>query len=184
MDKPINDYIFKTYFPELSRDAIKYLRKSTAYKDYVNRQSSRVALPVVEEEGKDEEVPADTPNTGGKNVRKAFDSVSHHSIARMLDWVGIPGHGDMYRRCTTGIFALNVNITIGVKQGDPLSSVLFNLIMNLVLQKISAKIGVNLFGEELSWLAFADDLVLCARSRRALQDLVDKVTARLAGVGL
>ena len=43
----INDYIRKCYFPELSRDAIKYLRKSTTYKDYVNKQSSRDTLPVV-----------------------------------------------------------------------------------------------------------------------------------------
>ena len=71
MDKPslsINDYIIKTYFPELGRDAIKYLRKLTAYKAYVNRQSSRDALPVIEkegeEEGKKDGVPADMPNIG------------------------------------------------------------------------------------------------------------------------
>ena len=66
----------------------------------------------------------------------------------MLDWAGVPGHlkgviVDLYRRCTTDIFGSKVNITIGVKHGDPLSSVLFNLTMDLVLNKISAKLGLT-----------------------------------------
>ena len=41
-----NDYIRKSYFPELGREAIKNQRKLAPYKEYVSRQSSRDALPV------------------------------------------------------------------------------------------------------------------------------------------
>ena len=123
------------------------------------------------------------------DVRKAFDSVSHDSIRRMLKWSGIPPLlrsvvNDLYIGATTSVLGKKVPINVGVKQGDPLSSVLFNLVIDMALDGIGDKLGVSYLGEKISWMAFADDLVILASSRATLQELITTITDRLERVGL
>ena len=72
------------------------------------------------------------------DLAKAFDLVSHQSIRKGLIRKGIPptvieGIMNMYKRSTTKISVgsqttRTININSGVKQGCPLSPLLFNLI--------------------------------------------------------
>ena len=58
-----------------------------------------------------------------------------------------------------------IKINAGVKQGCPLSPLLFNLVMNiLVVQLEQSNLGYKLKNERVSVLAFADDLVLISES--------------------
>lgn len=123
------------------------------------------------------------------DVRKAFDSVSHHSLQRMLAWSGVPPLlreiiGDIYAKSTTEIVGKEVPITVGVKQGDPLSSILFNLTVDMALDQLNEDLGVEYLDGKISYMAFADDLVILARSRAALQQQVTAITERLEKVGL
>ena len=123
------------------------------------------------------------------DVRKAFDSVSHASIQRALEWAGVPGRvrkviGEMYTDCTTTVGAGIINVNRGVKQGDPLSSFLFNLVLEMALSRIPVNLGINFEGHKLCYMAFADDLILLARSEKALQKLVELVAAELRLIGL
>lgn len=74
----------------------------------------------------------------------------------------------------------------GVRQGDPLSPILFNLIVREALLRAEGTgVGFRMCtGYLLQTLAFADNLVLFASSKRGLQTSTDEVLAWLAKVGL
>ena len=134
------------------------------------------------------------------DMAKAFDSVSRDTVRRALIRVGVPAPMReiimsgfdgattelKYKGCKLG----EVEQERGVRQGDPLSPFLFNLVLDEALEKIAASpIGVALGNEgdspvRVSVLAFADDLVLMAETRDGLQALIDEVTQSLKAGGL
>lgn len=109
------------------------------------------------------------------DVSKAFDTVPHSAIKVALERKGVPSLvadyvANSYKGCQTVIKTYDGELAIelkrGVKQGDPLSPILFNLIIEPIIESIQSKIsGVNLEGHNLAALAFADDIVLLARDR-------------------
>ena len=72
----------------------------------------------------------------------------------------------------------------GVKQGDPLSCFIFNAVIDWVLTSIKPKIGFQYMDHLLSYLAFADDLVLFASKKAGLQRQIDLVIEAMAKCGL
>lgn len=107
------------------------------------------------------------------DIKKAFDSVSHWSILRALKRFRISKVISNYimnniisskttikvgNKCT-GPISLNR----GVKQGDPLSPLLFNLIIDELLCDLERKMSIGgtvVPGFKIPALAFADDIVL------------------------
>ena len=99
----------------------------------------------------------------------------HDSIARALRRFGIPSevaHAilDTYKSTSTRIFTSNestrpIEILNGVKQGDPLSPLLFNMVMDELITEVnSLNIGIEVGDAKVSILAFADDLVLLTQN--------------------
>ena len=81
----------------------------------------------------------------------------------------------------------------GVRQGDPLSTLLFNLVLDEVLQEVGqiwqrrgygSNVGQTFSGERLTHVAFADDMTLLARSWTMIRRMVSHVRAALAKRGL
>lgn len=71
----------------------------------------------------------------------------------------------------------------GVKQGDPMSPVIFNMMVDRLLKQLpegGAKIG----GLSLNAAAFADDMLLFATTPMGLQKLLDRSTNFLCKCGL
>ena len=66
-------------------------------------------------------------------------------------------------------------MTRGVRQGCPISMLLFNIGINPLLVKLeSNRTGGLLIAEHrITSLAYADDLALLAPDKKALQDLID-----------
>lgn len=117
------------------------------------------------------------------DLRKAFDTVSHCTIERALKRFQITGLVaefilDTYMNASTTIEcgdkttrALNINR--GVKQGDPLSPVLFNMVMDELLTNLPPKYGIPISETaSIPCLAYADDLVLLSSNTRDAQTLL------------
>lgn len=106
---------------------------------------------------------------------RAFDSVSHVHILDVLRQRGLDEHiigvvGDSYTNVTTTI-AVNgelsppIDVRIGVKQGDPMSPLLFNLALDPMIEVLErCGQGYRLGDQQITTLAFADDLVLVSGS--------------------
>ena len=108
------------------------------------------------------------------DMRKAFDSVSHGALWVACRRLGIPEHwieycSKFYQLSSTRLVlqdGLSDRITSrrGIKQGDPMSVHLFNAVIDLCVQRLNKNIGFHLGGEVISYMSFADDIVLMAES--------------------
>ena len=119
------------------------------------------------------------------DLAKAFDTVSHKSIDKGLQRKGVPEEVietimGMYTHATTtltvgGKSTRKIQINAGVKQGCPLSPLLFNLVIDELLEKLrTMKIGIKIDKELLNCMAFADDLVLLTEERIHMQILIEE----------
>lgn len=123
--------------------------------------------------------------------RKAFDSIDHRVMFSILKANKLPENFISY------ISSVYINSSIfigpevvkqgrGVLQGDPLSPLLFNIVLDYVLEMMNSRMGLSINGETISVLAYADDLVLLASSREGMdQNLRNLITASaLVGLSL
>ena len=111
-------------------------------------------------------------NVVSLDLAKAFDTVSHNSILRALKRAGIEGGTQSY--VMDSLWGATTTIKVGseatrplaikrgVKQGDPLSPLLFNLVVDEVLDRINAEYRGGTVGSDtnVALMGFADDLVL------------------------
>jgi len=128
------------------------------------------------------------------DVRKAFDTVSHNAISYVLHKHGVPWPmveylTSLYRTAAVklhvdGDFSEALYPGRGVRQGDPLSPLLFNLVMNEILTEVPDYVGYGMLGHNINALAFADDLTLIAATREGAQQSLDRVMVALSRFGL
>lgn len=129
------------------------------------------------------------------DISKAFDSVSHNTLLRAMRNHGIPEPLIEYVELTYHNLVTRIRVgrkksgpiqcRQGVRQGDPLLAILFNLVMDDVLKQMDSHIGYrNNEGLRISYLAFADDLILTAASPRGLQEQINKLSEGLEKAGL
>ena len=106
------------------------------------------------------------------DIAKAFDSINHDAIFRILEHINcgnfVNAIKQLYKQTATkiifqGKISNEVPITNGVRQGDCLSPVLFNLGIEIMTKSIQKyNIGIKLHGVTLKILQYADDTtILC-----------------------
>lgn len=92
---------------------------------------------------------------------------------------------NMYQRSETVIRVGNqrsnrIPCNRGVRQGDPLSTILFNMVVDEAITQLNPAIGFTTSsGEVVLCLAFADDVILVASSRKGLLEQVATLEACL-----
>ena len=119
---------------------------------------------------------------------KAFDSVNHNNLQKILKEMGIPDHltcllrnlyagqKDTVRsgRGTTDWFQTGK----GVHHGYILSSCLFNLYAEYIMRNTGleeAQAGIKIAGRNINNLRYADDTTLTLESKEELKSLLMKV---------
>lgn len=137
------------------------------------------------------------------DVSKAYDSVPHELLLQHLEALGMPPTwtgllGRLYRDSSVvatlnGAYSSEVRVGKGLKQGCPLSPLLYMLYTAGVERKILAS-GVGFVVERISdglkeqqtlpGLVFADDIVLLAGNSGDLQTLVTSCAEAMAPLGL
>ena len=128
---------------------------------------------------------------------KAFDSVDHNKLWKILKEVGIPDHvtcllRNLYagqeatvrtRHGTTDWFQIGK----GVRQGCILSPCLFNLYAEHIMRKAGldeAQAGVKIAGKDINNLRYVDDTMLMAESKEELKSFLMKLKEESEKVGL
>lgn len=110
---------------------------------------------------------------------RAFDSISHEHILCVLEEGGLDRHvigliRNSYVDCVTRVGCVEgmtppIQMKVGVKQGDPMSPLLFNLAMDPLIHKLeTAGTGLKWGDLSIATLAFADDLVLVSDSEEGM----------------
>lgn len=127
------------------------------------------------------------------DIRKAFDSVPHDAIIETITNLGCPRpfikYMDwVYDHATTTLEykgqTKTVKISRGVIQGDPLSPIVFNYLMDRALTSLDDNIGYSLKGKRINCMAFADDVILISGSKAGMQYNLSKFVESLGQIGL
>lgn len=119
------------------------------------------------------------------DLRKAFDSVSHGAMRRAMRRLGLEGEFidyvlDSYAGATTVVSCMGeatkpIELRRGVRQGDPLSPILFNLVLDELLCLLEGT-GKGLLcrdGTRMACMGYADDLVILSDTVRNAQSLLN-----------
>lgn len=119
------------------------------------------------------------------DFKKAFDSVWHDALLLKLLKVGIGGPfyniiKSMYQNVTASVKNGNqlsdqFSIQRGVKQGDILSPLLFNIFMNDIVHLFDHDDTPLLLKSKVSCLMYADDLVIFSTSKNGLQNCLNRL---------
>jgi len=122
------------------------------------------------------------------DFRKAFDSIWHEALFLKLLKLGIGGPfytilKQMYFNVTASVKCGNTlsesfNIFRGVKQGDILSPLLFNIFINDMVTLFNETDGLppSLIDKKVGSLLYADDLVILSTSKEGLQNSLNKLS--------
>ena len=102
-------------------------------------------------------------------VSKAFDSIFHDTITLSAAAFGTPppllGYlAESYKQAVAQFPNLEAKCQRGVKQGDPLSPLLFIMAMNEVLALALPELGYQFHDTLVNGFAYADDLILIAEN--------------------
>lgn len=128
------------------------------------------------------------------DIAKAFDQVEHSAILEAVKRHGAPeafvnylrdGYGNMTTVLRYAGRECPVTVTRGVRQGDPLSPLLFNLVQENVIQKLSGDIGFRIDDQtNLNALCFADDTTIFSSTEMGLEQNLEILSRELKNVGL
>ncbi|KAL5509854.1 hypothetical protein EMCRGX_G005293 [Ephydatia muelleri] len=120
------------------------------------------------------------------DLRDAFGSVPHQLLLSLMKQLGLSGTvldvvRDIYSHSTIAVRTERESYTPaipqnrGVKQGCPLSPILFNIAHEGLLRHLStSSAGYTIAGYTINALAYADDVCVLATSRTDMQGILDR----------
>lgn len=112
------------------------------------------------------------------DFKQAYDSVDRNKLLKALLKLGIPKK--LVRlinmtlsnsKCKVKLGSMlseNFSVGSGLRQGDPLSPMLFNLVLETAIRAIRTNPNGTILNRLTQHLAYADDVVITARSKAAL----------------
>ena len=127
------------------------------------------------------------------DLKNAFGSVPTNHLLRSMEELGLTGVTlevvkDIYTDSTTKVrigrhSTEDIVCGKGVKQGCPLSPILFDLALEQLIEGINQE-GYNFTHGEVSVLAYTDDLCFIAESHTCLQEMLHRAQEFVGWTGL
>ena len=68
---------------------------------------------------------------------------------------------------------------MGVRQGDPLSTVRFTSAVEEIFKRMNIEAGININGVRLSNHRFADDIIMFAEREEKLKDMLEDLATKV-----
>ena len=128
------------------------------------------------------------------DYEKAFDTIEHFAIFEALRKTNVNETyinilQNIYNQATERVHldklvSTKFSIHRGVRQGDPLSPKLFTAVMEEVFKKADISEGVNVDGENLTNLRFADDVALFNETSKQIEKHLNNLNPESLKVGL
>jgi ribonuclease HII len=128
------------------------------------------------------------------DYEKAFDSVDTQAILSSLEEQGVePTYisllANIYTNCTSHVQlhkeSKPINIKKGVRQGDTISPKLFTSCLENIFRSLNwEENGIQINGEYLNHLRFADDIVIISESKEQLQVMLQELATESKKRGL
>lgn len=122
------------------------------------------------------------------DLEKAFDRVNHDILFLILEYVNVgsvilDGVKMAYRECFTSIvingrLTESFQVTNGVRQGDPISALLFAIYMEPFCMKIISNEtikGYQLMNSEVKMLTYADDIAVFCSDKESVSEVIRHV---------
>lgn len=128
------------------------------------------------------------------DFRQAYDRIKRADVFKAMSELEYPRELiDLVRMTlsnTRNKVKFNGNLSeefvsnVGLKQGDPMSTTLFNIILESIMRKSKIKTKGNIFRSSYQCIAYADDLTILARTREELKGLIKRIEEQASKVGL
>jgi len=122
----------------------------------------------------------------------AFDSIIQESILTTLHLNKIPPKLINVIKLTldnrtvkvkvNNTYTTDFRVDIGIKQGDPLSLTLFNLVIDTVLTQQDLRGNISTRLKQL--MAYADEILILARTKKSLMEALQQLKQSSIEVGL
>ena len=113
------------------------------------------------------------------DIEKAFDKIRFKHVLNILESQGVPlGIISLIHDIYTNNYARikiegnlegKIPVNQGIRQGDSLSPLLFNIVMNEIIKNLKGLQGYTLGNENVNMICYADDATLIADNKDDLQ---------------
>ncbi|XP_055385015.1 uncharacterized protein LOC129614453 [Condylostylus longicornis] len=126
------------------------------------------------------------------DFKQAFDSIDRTKISTALAFLGVPKKLinliNMTMKFSTskvliqGAISESFQINSGVRQGDALSALIFNMVLHYAIRDIDK--GGNIFVRSHKILAYADDLAIIGKNYNIMAQVFKELKAEVIKVGM
>jgi len=127
------------------------------------------------------------------DYKQAYDTINRAELVEIMKEFGIPMKLVRLVKMTLANTNSKVKIqrelslgfeTIGLRQGDSLSILLFNLCMEKIIRNVRINPGGTIFNRIRQCLAYADDVVILGRSEGYIKRTLEEMAATTHQIGL
>ena len=128
------------------------------------------------------------------DYKQAYDTINRSELEEIMKEFGIPNKLVRLTKMTIentnskvkiqGKLTPSFETTTGLRQGDALSTLLFNLCMEKIIRNIRINPGGTIYNRTRQYLAYADDVVILGRTEGYIKETLEEMATVTQQIGL